>query len=252
MSSEDTLSDKLPDGRDVTVVPSVLGNINYGPRYEGATDKELTSSGMDSNKEMTWDREEGEEMSKGTSRDNGDKLTLGNNDVGRDILLDTDLHDLATVLTPVRTSSTTTTLQTGKAGTSATNNFTNTGGGAINDSPVYRTGVSTSTPVSTKAKCHYTSEGMCLLHNRQATENFKPGWVTEIGPGGVKTKTYTRKTFWLCENHPTTGIALKQTRLTFKKSASTRGGGDTRGGTQYNSFSTHTEGQLNNMGTARK
>ena len=41
-------------------------------------------------------------------------------------------------------------------------------------------------------KCHHLPDGMCVTHGKQATDMFKPSWVTNSGPGGKNRKQYKR------------------------------------------------------------
>ena len=68
---------------------------------------------------------------------------------------------------------------------------------------------------STRAiKCTYTKKGVCHIHGSGAIEKWRPSFVIETGPDGVKTRRYTKKKMFVCDLD-LDGKKLLQPRLSF-------------------------------------
>ena len=100
--------------------------------------------------------------------------------------------------------------------------------------------------------------GNCVEHGPGAKLKFKPGFKMTAGPGGEKTRTYCRKSYYECELDPRGKRKLKQTQLSFVKttpsiSLSTRDTMKRAGGDEPFNFSssTPTVGQQTDCGRAR-
>ena len=102
---------------------------------------------------------------------------------------------------------------------------------------------------TTARRCTYKN-GVCDIHGRGAVRKWRPSFITEVGPGGVKTRRYVKKYEYVCDLGEAGG-KLNQSRLPFSAmTVNDRKGGATdiaaRGEEEGSDLGASKEGQISN------
>ena len=139
---------------------------------------------------------------------NNDDIPVASLDVGDTSRVLKSLNDDVFKTTPPHTS--TTTSSTNKTEPGHTEGQDNTRGGEFMRK-VLQLNTRGGLTRGGKGVCQHSRGGYCSLHGEGAIKKFRPVIKTTPGPGGKTTKTYSRKTYWECEE----GATARQTQLSF-------------------------------------